>query len=105
MPKLTIEKLNEQLCDTCKRPHLSEHHYAPVDGSEYYVVFGKSDIVAIYPDFETAARTWDALTYEGFVVGGIQIRTYQNISMVRNGWLVKVSDDGSCYVNPNMKAE
>lgn len=54
------------------------------------------------PDKETAIRTWDSLTFSrANVPGGIEVQSFNSADvMVRDGWLLHVSESGHVYLNP-----
>ena len=53
---------------------------------------------------EEAIRTWDSATYrlEKSVSGGVTIQTFDGDLMVRDGWVLHVLEDGTCYLNPRI---
>jgi hypothetical protein len=54
-------------------------------------------------DKEAAIRAWDAATYnQPFARGGIGVQSFKNFIMVRDGWLLHVSDKGHVYLNPRV---
>lgn len=54
-----------------------------------------------FSEYESAARHWDRSFFNvPAPVGGIMVQEYRDDVMVRDGWVVKVSEDGSVYINP-----
>lgn len=53
---------------------------------------------------ERAIRTWDALTLSyPYSVGGIQVQSFDASDIIiRDGWLLHVSETGHVYLNPRI---
>lgn len=53
------------------------------------------------PDREAAIRAWDAESVSrADLTGGIMVQGFSGEIMVRDGWLLHVSEDGHVYLNP-----
>jgi hypothetical protein len=52
---------------------------------------------------ESAARAWDAATHTGPApAGGVAEHSYAGDVMVRDGWILHVTDDGRVYLSPSV---
>ena len=74
--------------------------------STLHTVYVNGERVHEGDDLETAVRTWDQHSFTGEVrEGGIEVRTWNvNGEMVRDGWILHLSDNGAVYLNPNITA-
>jgi hypothetical protein len=54
-------------------------------------------------DKEAAIRAWDAESvHRADLHGGIMVQSFQNFIMIRDGWLLHVSEPGHVYLNPRI---
>lgn len=71
-----------------------------------FTTYVAGDVTYKGPSLEEAIRTWDATTYHAPApAGGISVQTwdYAGGTMIRDGWILHVREDGSVYLNPRLQ--
>ena len=61
-------------------------------------------------NLESALRAWNKATFNlgRSVAGGVSVATYEDhpgtsgLLQTRDGWILHVREDGTCYINPNL---
>ena len=74
----------------------------PTDG-EIFLTYVDGTLVYRGVNYEYAARSWDACTWQESHAGGVAIQQYQNGLCVRDGWLLHVTIENGVtdvYLNP-----
>lgn len=75
----------------------------PVNKTVYTTIV-QGTVVYEGESLSDAARVWDSVTHDaGHVVpGGIGVRVYlSDGTMVREGWIMHVHENGTVYLSPN----
>lgn len=55
-------------------------------------------------NLKEAIRAWDHETFTGPHTGGITVQQWHDDTMVRDGWILHVRDNGVVYLNPKVVA-
>lgn len=56
-------------------------------------------------DLETAIRIWDSESVvRAYISGGVMVQSFDDEgTMIRDGWILHVNEDGHVYLNPRVK--